>query len=496
MRIVNIKSLPVLIVVVSGSMAYMNLASAHGYLQDPPARSYFCKNGGANSQGCQAIIASGQSETLDTPQQNVYQAPDYRDYERVLPDGQICSAKGTYNKLDLPANLWSSKAVTPNANGEIPFTYYFSAHHTTDHIRYYITRQGSDNTQPVKWSDLIELATFPAVAKPANGSGTWTENIKLPSGISGKHVVVTMWPVSTSHGTNENFVSCSDVDIQGNTEQPETGWTAIGAGVSAHQPLKKGDKTTLRVFANGAPAGSYTKVVADDKWGSPANWLYDLARYANQQNLPVKMGDTLENGEVKITKVQSQYNVYTTDRTVDYTYTIDIQQENLPVTGNPPVAVITPSATTISHAETTTLDASQSSDADGTPASQLNYKWSVIRNAEQVELTSGSGITTQVRLKAPATSEFDVVVALEATDPEGNIGESNLVLKAKPASVTPPPGGSWDSNKVYAQPCEKVTFNGSEWINGWWTQGNQPGADGEWGVWRKAGVENMHSQCQ
>ena len=64
-----------------------------------------------------------------------------------------------------------------------------------------------------------------------------------------------------------------------------------------------------------------------------------------------------------------------------------------------------------------------------------------------------------------------------------------VVQKAKVAS----PGEAWDRSKTYASPCHRVSWNGDEWDNQWWTSGNEPGADGTWGVWRKVGSTN--NQC-
>lgn len=54
---------------------------------------------------------------------------------------------------------------------------------------------------------------------------------------------------------------------------------------------------------------------------------------------------------------------------------------------------------------------------------------------------------------------------------------------------TPTPAGSctgaeWNSNSVYATKT-KVVYNGVEYSNSWWTQGDKPTDSGEWGVWKK-----------
>ncbi|WP_249324837.1 DUF1996 domain-containing protein [Enterobacter mori] len=54
----------------------------------------------------------------------------------------------------------------------------------------------------------------------------------------------------------------------------------------------------------------------------------------------------------------------------------------------------------------------------------------------------------------------------------------------------------WDKEKVYSQPCVTVQYNGSTWLNGWWTKGNPPGNDGVWGVWRKSNAPELHWSCR
>ncbi|MFB2865935.1 immunoglobulin-like domain-containing protein [Aeromonas sp. MdU4] len=45
---------------------------------------------------------------------------------------------------------------------------------------------------------------------------------------------------------------------------------------------------------------------------------------------------------------------------------------------------------------------------------------------------------------------------------------------------------SWDAKKVYVG-GDIVSHNGKTWLAGWWTQNEEPGTTGEWGVWRVQG---------
>ncbi|WP_299004168.1 immunoglobulin-like domain-containing protein [uncultured Shewanella sp.] len=46
-------------------------------------------------------------------------------------------------------------------------------------------------------------------------------------------------------------------------------------------------------------------------------------------------------------------------------------------------------------------------------------------------------------------------------------------------------GDSWSASTVYTQ-GETVSYSGQNWEAQWWTQGDEPGTTGEWGVWRVA----------
>lgn len=72
--------------------------------------------------------------------------------------------------------------------------------------------------------------------------------------------------------------------------------------------------------------------------------------------------------------------------------------------------------------------------------------------------------------------------------------EKEIVVPAKEQGGGNAP--AWDVGKTYAQPCNRVTYNGKIWLNGWWTSGDLPDNSGQWGVWRQEGDTNMHGSCR
>ncbi|TJZ73477.1 hypothetical protein FAZ21_09790 [Chitiniphilus eburneus] len=63
-----------------------------------------------------------------------------------------------------------------------------------------------------------------------------------------------------------------------------------------------------------------------------------------------------------------------------------------------------------------------------------------------------------------------------------------------PTPVTPTPAGTcaaaWNTSSVYAAANTKVSYNGHNYQNKWWTQGDNPAQSGEWGVWKDLGSCN------
>ncbi|MCP4579244.1 MAG: hypothetical protein GY846_23465 [Deltaproteobacteria bacterium] len=75
------------------------------------------------------------------------------------------------------------------------------------------------------------------------------------------------------------------------------------------------------------------------------------------------------------------------------------------------------------------------------------------------------------------------VIAAMATDDQGATGRS--------ASIKITVGGStslstWDPSQIYLN-GDEVCHNGKTWQAKWWTQGEEPGTTGQWGVWKEMG---------
>jgi chitinase len=69
-------------------------------------------------------------------------------------------------------------------------------------------------------------------------------------------------------------------------------------------------------------------------------------------------------------------------------------------------------------------------------------------------------------------------------------------VTVQPASAPNPsePGNgsscheTWKASQAYATAGQLVTYNGRNYKNKWWTQGEDPASVGQWGVWEDVGA--------
>jgi chitinase len=92
------------------------------------------------------------------------------------------------------------------------------------------------------------------------------------------------------------------------------------------------------------------------------------------------------------------------------------------------------------------------------------------------------GLTAALSLSLPVAAG---VAAAGAQTIQANLGA------APPPPPPPPPPGdctapAWSASQVYPGGAQ-VSHAGHEWRAKWWTQGEEPGTTGQWGVWEDLG---------
>ncbi|MEU5983206.1 lytic polysaccharide monooxygenase [Streptomyces sp. NPDC047434] len=187
-----------------------SVASAHGAVFNPVSRVAACYAEGPEtpkSQVCKDLVAdSGTQPLYDWNEVNIANADGQ--HQALIPDGKLCSAnRAKYRALDWARTDWPSTAV---AAGSFDFRVRVTAPHSGT-MTVYITKQGFDPTQPLKWSDLdaTPVATYATTRTSADGYYHFTG--QLPAR-TGRHIVYKVWQRSDSP---EAFYSCSDVTFGG-----------------------------------------------------------------------------------------------------------------------------------------------------------------------------------------------------------------------------------------------------------------------------------------
>ncbi|MEU9336876.1 lytic polysaccharide monooxygenase [Streptomyces sp. NPDC048290] len=173
-------------------------ATGHGYTDLPLSRQKACQNGTVTNCG------------------NIQWEPQSVEGPKGFPsggpaDGSICNAGlGQFSQLSAPRTpsgaAWPATRVTGGQS--YSFRWQFTAMHATTDFKYYITKPGWNQNHNLARSDL-NLTPFLTV--PYNGQrppATLSHSGTIPSGLSGRHVIVAVWTV---HDTTNAFYACSDV---------------------------------------------------------------------------------------------------------------------------------------------------------------------------------------------------------------------------------------------------------------------------------------------
>ncbi|GGW35775.1 lytic polysaccharide monooxygenase auxiliary activity family 9 protein [Streptomyces xantholiticus] len=232
-------------------------ASAHGSMTDPVSRISACFAEGPespDSAACKALVAAGGTQPLyDWNEVNIADAAG--NHEQLIPDGKLCSAgRDKYKGLDLPRADWPS---SPMASGNHTFRYKATAPHKGS-FELYLTKDGYDPTQPLKWSDLEEKP-FASVTNPKLENGTYVFDGIVPNK-SGRHLIYSIWQRSDSP---EAFYTCSDVvfgkDNGGSAAAPE-------ASAPSEEDIKDGaEKSTVDHGGHGGDDHGGQAAVQDEQ---------------------------------------------------------------------------------------------------------------------------------------------------------------------------------------------------------------------------------------
>ncbi|WP_322881622.1 lytic polysaccharide monooxygenase [Pandoraea sputorum] len=374
-----------------------SMSHAHGYMETPPDRPLACFLEGAEnpkSAGCKAAKAiSGSGPFYDRTSNAILGVVN--DHEKRIPDGLLCAGgKESWKGMDAVAD-WSATPIKPDAQGNYTLRYHQTAQHISTYFRTYITKNGYDFTRPIRWSDLQLIGdTGPLPRQP------YTDiHVKIPSGMSGKRVLYTVWQRDPSDNA-EGFYSCNDVDIV----PSNVNWLPSGK-IENGYTAKAGQQVVLRVFdkVRNGDIETHTITVAANST-KPEDWIYALAVDVNKKSSIVKIGKLDANKQIVPIRSATENELFGNGK--EYSYAIELKNGGGDQPSvQPPVAKIQ-GPTSARGGERVTLTSEGSSDPGGKP---LQYSWTFPTEVRAAR--SGSSVTfTAPTLKQDRNYEFKLHV--------------------------------------------------------------------------------------
>ncbi|MFF0445218.1 lytic polysaccharide monooxygenase [Streptomyces sp. NPDC004609] len=244
-----------------------HVAYGHGAPTDPVSRAAACGPEGAErgSAACRAAVAANGGVPLGAWDNLRVADVGGRDRE-IIPDGQLCSAGlPAYRGLDTPRADWPSTPL--KAGGELDLTYRSTIPHQGS-FSLYLTREGYDPAEPLRWADLAP-EPFATVTDPVPEDGAYRIAGRLPAGLTGRHVLYTIW---RNTDTPDTYYSCSDLLLTaadpGSPADTDTG--AASQGVSEGAAAAPRTPAPLPPDGQRAGPGGSARAVADTDGDSTA----------------------------------------------------------------------------------------------------------------------------------------------------------------------------------------------------------------------------------
>lgn len=306
------QSKPIALVV--GLLASVGTADifAHGYVSEPPGRSYLCKLG--DNTGCGAVQWEPQSvEGPDGSPRFPVGGPE---------DGTIAAA-GSPSWSELNAQTPSRWYKHDFAAGYQTFEWTFTANHVSRDWRYFITKAGWNPAEPLS-RDAFDLDPFceydGGMVRPPM---VIQHNCYVPER-EGYHVIMAVWDVGD---TAASFYNAIDVNFAGDnvvttpSPEPEADpFTEVGL-ISGAIALESGDVISTLVYDdNGELPELSVSYEANGYLSGPAAAL-ELARNINDANLGYYAGDRDGDAFVPVAgqnRIYTDANIANVEVRVDY----------------------------------------------------------------------------------------------------------------------------------------------------------------------------------
>ncbi|WP_033341827.1 lytic polysaccharide monooxygenase auxiliary activity family 9 protein [Catenuloplanes japonicus] len=240
-------------------------AQAHGNIQNPPSRNFYCwERWGAEFQNPAMATEDPMCWQAWQADPNamwnwngLFREGVAGNHQGAIPDGQLCSAgrsnSGRYNALDTVGN-WHATNVSNSFTAHV----FDQASHGADYIRLYVTKQGFNPvTQPLTWANLElvkEIGNTPASQWNQVSGGVALDIPVSAPGRTGRHMVYTIW--QASH-LDQSYYWCSDVNF-GGTSSPSPTATATSSPTPTPTPTATASPTPSPTGGAAGCAVTYT----------------------------------------------------------------------------------------------------------------------------------------------------------------------------------------------------------------------------------------------
>lgn len=227
MRLIRKIAMASALVGVAGTFLVAQPAHAHGAFTYPGSRTYLCYvngleggNGGdlsPTNPACADAWLNGDHYPFWNWFGNLISNAGGR-HREIIPDGNLCGPDPRFVKFRAARNDWPVTNIQPGST--ITMRYNAWAQHPGTWTQY-ITRDGWDINQPLRWSDLEPAPWNEITNPPLNGSGPygpeWTWPATLPSNKTGRHIIYSIWQRNDSP---EAFYQCVDVNLTNDPTEP------------------------------------------------------------------------------------------------------------------------------------------------------------------------------------------------------------------------------------------------------------------------------------
>ncbi|OCH68869.1 N-acetylglucosamine-binding protein GbpA [Vibrio splendidus] len=297
---------------------------------------------------CHLEGSEGQPKNMDCG--NIQYEPQSVEGDDGFPeggpdDGYIASAEISIarNLDEQTSERWQKRPIEA---GSQEFEWTFRANHIAAGFKYYITKKGWDQNEPLERAafDLTPFCEVDGHGDMTQDTATHTCEVPVREGY---HVILAVWDVGD---TDKAFYNAIDVVFDGDDSQL-TGWDKAGQIIPTAN-LREGDAVYTRVFdGSGENVALSTRIeITDSEAGQSKNWSKALATKVNEERKNIKSGVLSENGFAPIYGVNPIYvNTDSGIQSVEVGYDVEVPEPDISLTveGLEPEYVIGEEATVL-----------------------------------------------------------------------------------------------------------------------------------------------------